>query len=75
MSAAINDMEYFLEGSAATSTRIAPTSDVSGHNKKKMQALLFRQNLVLLMFTAQLHRSDSKNIRPCETEVSVLLKI
>lgn len=42
MSAAINDMEYFLEGSAATSTRIAPTSDVSGHNKKKNAGITFQ---------------------------------
>lgn len=34
-SVAIDYMQYFLEGSAATSTMTAPTSDVSGHHKKK----------------------------------------
>lgn len=73
-SVAIDYMQYFLEGSAATSTMTAPTSDVSGHHKKKQNkttvGITFRHNLVLLMFIVLLH--NSKNQGPCEAEVSDL---
>lgn len=73
-SVAIDYMQYFLEGSAATSTVTAPTSDVSGHHKKKQNkttvGITFRHNLVLLMFIVLLH--NSKNQGPCEAEVSDL---